>query len=150
MNQVVVTNESGVGCDEQALADLATWLLGELRLHVECELGITLVDLDRMTGLHEDWMNEPGATDVLSFPIDELRSAERDVEPEPGVLGDIVLCPAFLAAQMKQSGRSLDHELAFLVVHGTLHLIGYDHMDEHELIAMFALQDQLLGEWLSR
>ncbi len=150
MTQVVVTNDSGTACDEQALADLATWLLTQLRLHPECELGITLVDLDRMTGLHEDWMNEPGATDVLSFPIDELRSADPDVEPEPGVLGDIVLCPAFLTDQMQQSGRSLDHELAFLVVHGTLHLIGYDHMDDHELTAMFALQDQLLDEWLSR
>jgi probable rRNA maturation factor len=150
VTQVVVTNESGVGCDEQALADLANWLMVQLRLHTECELGITLVDLERMTGLHEDWMNEPGATDVLSFPIDELRSADLDVDPEPGVLGDIVLCPAFLTHQTQQSGRTLDHELAFLVVHGTLHLIGYDHMDEHELTAMFALQDQLLNDWLAR
>jgi probable rRNA maturation factor len=150
VTQVVVTNESGVVCDEQALADLADWLMVQLRLHTECELGITLVDLDRMTGLHEDWMNEPGATDVLSFPIDELRSADLDVDPEPGVLGDIVLCPAFLTDQMQQSGRPLDLELAFLVVHGTLHLIGYDHMDEHELTAMFALQDQLLNDWLAR
>jgi probable rRNA maturation factor len=150
VTQVVVSNESGVVCDEQALADLATWLMTQLRLHPDCELGITLVDLDRMTGLHEDWMQEPGATDVLSFPIDELRSAEPDAEPEAGVLGDIVLCPAFLTTQMAQSGRTLDEELAFLVVHGTLHLIGYDHLDEHELIAMFGLQDRLLDEWLSR
>ena len=150
MTQVVVTNESGVVCDEQALAELANWLMVQLRLHTECELGITLVDLERMTGLHEDWMNEPGATDVLSVPIDELRSADLDVEPKPGVLGDIVLCPAFLTDQMQKSGRPLDHELAFLVVHGTLHLIGYDHMDEHELTAMFALQDQLLNDWLAR
>lgn len=150
MTHVQVTNESGISCDEQGLAELASWLLEQLRLHPDCELGITLVDLDRMTGLHEDWMQEPGATDVLSFPIDELRSAEPGVESEPGILGDIVLCPAFLEDQMKQSGRTLDHELAFLVIHGTLHLIGYDHMDEHELSAMFALQDRLLDEWMSR
>ena len=150
MTQVHVTNDSGIACDEQGLAALAAWLLEQLRLHPDCELGITLVDLDRMTGLHEDWMQEPGATDVLSFPIDELRSAEPGVEPEPGILGDIVLCPAFLTDQMRQSGRTLDHELAFLVIHGTLHLIGYDHMDEHELTAMFALQDQLLDSWITR
>lgn len=150
MTQVVVANESGLPCDEQALAELAAWLMGQLRLHPDCELGITLVDLDRMTGLHEDWMQEPGATDVLSFPIDELRSADAHVEPEPGVLGDIVLCPAFLPPQLAQSGRTLDEELAFLVVHGTLHLIGHDHMDEPELTAMFALQDRLLEDWLAR
>ena len=150
MTQVVVSNESGVTCDEQALANLALWLMDQLRLHPECELGITLVDLDRMTGLHEDWMQEPGATDVLSFPIDELRSAPADQEPDEGVLGDIVLCPAFLGPQMEQSGRTLDQELAFLVVHGTLHLIGYDHMDETELIAMFGLQDRLLEQWWMR
>ena len=66
------------------------------------------------------------------------------------MLGDIVLCPAFLGPQMEQSGRTLDQELAFLVVHGTLHLIGYDHMDETELIAMFGLQDRLLEDWWAR
>ncbi len=145
----VVSNESGVACDEQALADLAAWLMVQLRLHPECELGITLVDLDRMTGLHEDWMNEPGATDVLSFPIDEVRSPEPDQVAEPAVLGDIVLCPAFLGPQRAASGRDLDGELAFLVVHGMLHLVGFDHMDEHEEVAMFALQDDLLARWLS-
>lgn len=150
MTQVVVSNEADVPCNEQELALLASWLLDQLRLHPECELGITLVDLDRMTGLHEDWMQEPGATDVLSFPIDEVRSADPGVELEPGVLGDIVLCPAFLGPQMEQSGRTLDQELAFLVVHGTLHLIGYDHMDETELIAMFGLQDRLLEDWWAR
>ena len=53
----------------------------------------------------------------------------KSAEPDEGVLGDIVLCPAFLGPQMEQSGRTLDQELAFLVVHGTLHLIGYDHME---------------------
>ena len=72
MTNVVVSNESGVACDEAALGELAVFLLAELRLHHDCELGITLVDLERMTTLHEDWMNEPGPTDVLSFPIDEL------------------------------------------------------------------------------
>lgn len=144
---VTVTNESGVACDEAALARLAGHLLGRLRLHPDCELGITLVDLDRMATLHEDWMNEPGPTDVLSFPIDELRPAPEHVEPVPGILGDIVLCPAYLPAQAAAAGRSLDGELQFLTTHGTLHLIGHDHQSPEEHEAMSGLQDALLAGW---
>jgi probable rRNA maturation factor len=144
--------------DEQAALPIEVEKWQQLALAVlvdegvegEAELSVMFVDEETIGDLNKRFMEVDGPTDVLSFPIDELRSADPDVEPEPGVLGDIVLCPAFLTDQMQQSGRSLDHELAFLVVHGTLHLIGYDHMDDHELTAMFALQDQLLDEWLSR
>jgi probable rRNA maturation factor len=144
---VTVSNESGVACDTAALARLAAYLLGALRLHPECELGITLVDTDRMSTLHEDWMQEPGPTDVLSFPIDELRSAADGQEPEPGMLGDIVLCPEYAAAQARDAQRTIDEEMQFLVTHGTLHLIGYDHATQEEYDAMFALQDELLEGW---
>lgn len=144
---VTVTNESGIPCDGAALGALAGMLFAELRLHADCELGITLVDVDRMSTLHEDWMHEPGPTDVLSFPIDELRPAPPGEEPVEGVLGDIVLCPEFAGAQARAAGRSLDEELQFLVVHGTLHLIGHDHATQDEYDAMFALQDHLLDRW---
>jgi probable rRNA maturation factor len=144
---VTVTNESGLPCDDVALARLAGHLFRQLRLHPDCELGITLVDLDRMTTLHEDWMNEPGPTDVLSFPIDELRPAPDDTAPRPGILGDIVLCPAFLGPQASEAGRTLDEELQFLTTHGILHLIGHDHQTPEEYEAMFALQDELLAGW---
>lgn len=147
---ITVANESGVACDVRALESLAEYLLSALRLHPECELGITLVDLERMTTLHEDWMQEPGPTDVLSFPIDEMRSANAGDEPVAGVLGDIVLCPAYAAAQATAAGRTLDDELAFLTVHGTLHLIGYDHATQEEYVAMFARQDDLLASWRGR
>jgi probable rRNA maturation factor len=146
-DHVTVSNESAEPCDTVALARLAAFLLHELSLHPGCELGITLVDLDRMSTLHEDWMHEPGATDVLSFPIDELRAAEPGEQPQPGVLGDIVLCPAFIAPQSAVAGRSLDEELQFLATHGMLHLIGYDHGTQEEYDAMFALQDDLLRRW---
>ncbi len=147
MTAVLVSNESGVACDEAALGRLAVYLLDRLGLHPECELGVTLVDLDRMTGLHEDWMHEPGPTDVLSFPIDEVRVPEAGTSPLPGVLGDIVLCPAFLGPQCAASGRTLDGELQFLLTHGVLHLIGHDHGTQPEYDAMFALQDELLAGW---
>ena len=144
---VMVLNESGIACDDQALGHLAQFLLPRLRLHPDCELGITLVDEPRMSLLHEEWMDEPGPTDVLSFPIDEVRSASAAEQPVPGVLGDIVLCPAFVRVQAEERGRTLDEELAFLVVHGLLHLIGHDHATREEYDAMFALQDELLAQW---
>ena len=144
---VTVSNESGRACDDAALERLAAYLFGALRLAPDCELGITLVDLERMTTLHEDWMNEPGPTDVLSFPIDELRSVPLGEEPVPGILGDIVLCPDYLTPQATAAGRSLDEELQFLTTHGVLHLIGFDHQTPEEYAAMFALQDELLAGW---
>lgn len=142
-----IANDSGVVVDVDALAGLVGHLLPALRLHPDCELSITLVDVDRMTDLHVEWMDEPGPTDVLSFPMDELRSAPDGEEPVPGVLGDIVLCPYFVRAQAQQKGHSLDEELAFLVTHGMLHLIGYDHATQEDYDAMFALQDELLAAW---
>jgi len=149
-SHVMVADEAGAACDTHALAVLAGYLFDRLRLHPECELGITLVDSERMSTLHEDWMQEPGPTDVLSFPIDEVRPGQPGEEPVPGVLGDIVLCPSFASAQAAAAGRTLDEELQFLVTHGTLHLIGYDHATQEEYDAMFALQDALLDGWRSR
>ena len=148
--QVEIVDESGVDCDTAALADLVAHLFAALRLHPHSSLGVTLVDEDRMTTLHEDWMHEPGPTDVLSFPIDEVRAPAPGQDPQPGILGDIVLCPAFARAQAAAAGRSLDEELQFLTTHGLLHLLGHDHGTEEEYQAMFALQDDLLGPWWSR
>ena len=145
---VTVLNESGVDCQTRNLGELAFHLLAQLHLHPDCELGITLVDVERMTALHVEWMDEPGATDVLSFPMDELRPGAADVVPEAGVLGDIVLCPEFVSAQAREKGRSLDDELEFLVTHGMLHLIGYDHATQEDYDEMFALQDDLLASWI--
>jgi probable rRNA maturation factor len=146
---VIVANESGVPCDTDALLRLAVALLDALRLHPDCDLGITLVDPARMTDLHVEHMHEPGPTDVLSFPIDELRSAPAGAVRVAGVLGDIVLCPDFATAQAANAGRTIDEEMQFLVTHGMLHLIGYDHMTDEEYASMFALQDELLEGWRS-
>jgi probable rRNA maturation factor len=147
MTGVSIADECGSSADLAALADLSAHLIRSLRLHPDSELAITLVDEERMTELHEDWMQEPGPTDVLSFPMDELRSPAPGEEPMPGMLGDIVLCPSFAARQATEKGRDLDAELQFLVTHGMLHLIGYDHATQADYDAMFALQDALLAGW---
>lgn len=146
---VVVENQTAVDCDLDALRDLVDYLLQALRLHGDCEVGVTLVDEDRITELHVEWMHEPGPTDVLSFPIDELRSAPDGEQPEPGTLGDIVLCPSVAAVQAVERGRTLDAELQFLTIHAMLHLIGFDHGTAEDEAAMFAKQDALLAGWRS-
>lgn len=144
---VIVSNETSMKCDTQALAQLAGLLFEELRIHPDVELGIRLVDTAEMTRLHVQWLDEPGPTDVLSFPMDELRSAPIGEEPKSGLLGDIVMCPEVAAAQATEFLRTLDEELQFLTIHGVLHLIGYDHMTDADYAQMFGLQDDLLATW---
>ncbi|WP_067479831.1 rRNA maturation RNase YbeY [Actinomadura hibisca] len=149
---IEVLNESGVGVDEQALARLARHVLDGMRVHPLAELSLLLVDEEAMTELHVKWMDEPGPTDVLSFPMDELRpghlaDADDDDEADPGLLGDVVLCPAVAERQAKTAGHSTEAELELLTAHGILHLLGYDHAEPEEHKEMFGLQDELLASW---
>jgi probable rRNA maturation factor len=144
---VEVNNESGVDVDETALVALARHVLDRLRIHPLAELSVVLVDEGSMEQLHVKWMDEPGPTDVLSFPMDELRPTKDDEEPEPGLLGDVVLCPAVARRQAKDAGHSTEDELQLLCTHGILHLLGYDHAEPEEEREMFALQRELLATW---
>ena len=154
---VEINNESGMAADEDALRELAQYVIGQMETHPLADLSMLLVDEAHMTNLHEKWMEEPGPTDVLSFPMDELRphsmagpnrsrGRESD-EPEPVLLGDVVLCPQVAAVQAKQHGQSTQAELELLTVHGVLHLLGYDHADPEEEAEMFGLQNELLRDW---
>jgi probable rRNA maturation factor len=150
---VDVNNESGVAVDLEVIAGLAGFVLESLRIHPLAELSVLLVDVETMTRLHVQWMDEPGPTDVLSFPMDELRPGSQDREPEPGLLGDVVLCPevadtqARQAARAGQPGHSMQDELQLICVHGILHLLGYDHAQPDEEREMFGLQRELLTRW---
>lgn len=130
-------------------ADLSALIehhLVELGMPEGCEVSIAFVDEAEMSGLHERWMGEAGATDVLSFPMDELVPRAT----EPGVLGDIAVCIPVAARQAEAQGRTLCAEVGFLVTHGTLHLLGYDHATEEEYVEMFTLQESLLTSWGNR
>jgi probable rRNA maturation factor len=147
---VEVNNESGYAVDEAEFAELGRYVLDAMHLHPETELSIMLVDVDVMAELHVRWMDEPGPTDVLSFPMDELRPGrEGDVTP-PGLLGDIVLCPEVAAQQARVAGHSTAEELLLLATHGILHLLGYDHAETAEEKEMFDLQRQLLLTFLAQ
>ncbi len=154
---IEIANESGVDIDEAALAALARHVLDELRVHPQAELSLLLVDEPAMTELHVRWMGEDGPTDVLAFPMDELRLPQpgtaqggqhgADTGEIPGLLGDVVICPQVAATQAATAGHELADEMDLLCTHGILHLLGYDHAEPAEHAAMFGLQDRLLASW---
>jgi len=147
---IEVSNESGVAVDESAIASVARHVLTAMRVNPAAELSVLAVTSDAMAELHERWMDEPGPTDVMAFPMDELVDESRRPDaPEigPALLGDVVLCPSFAAAQARKAGHALADELALLTVHGVLHLLGYDHAEPEQEREMFSLQNRLLTEW---
>ena len=146
---VEVVNESGREIDEAEVGEVARYVLDRMHVHPQAELSVLLVDVETMTGLHEKWMDEAGPTDVLSFPMDELRPGREGEPSPPGLLGDVVLCPDVAARQAVQAGHSSAEELLLLTTHGILHLLGYDHAEPEEEKEMFELQRRLLLTFLS-
>ncbi len=145
---IEVLNESGLELDDLRTQRLARFVMDRMRVHPLAELCVTAVDEDTIAELNAKWMEKEGPTDVLAFPMDELRPGLVNDEPEEGVLGDIVLCPSMAAGQAKTAGHSLTAELDLLTVHGILHLLGYDHAEPEEHKEMFDLQARLLAEWV--
>ena len=144
---VDLNNESGLEADSPGLVRLATFTLDQLRIHPQAELSVLLVDEDTMSAYHEKYMGEAGPTDVLSFPMDELRPPGEEDEPPVGLLGDVVLCPAVTDRQAREHDRTAAAEAEYLLVHGILHLLGYDHADDAERTEMFGLKDKILAAW---
>ena len=139
--RVLVANRSSIAgplaLDEEALAALArATLLAEG--HGSVELSLSLVDEDEMAELHERYMQEPGPTDVLTFPLDE-----EDVD-EGGVrmLGDVVIAPSVAA---RHNPLDPEAEMRLLVVHGVLHVLGYDHEQADERVEMWSRQERYSG-----
>lgn len=141
---IEISNESGVTVDETVLLRLMEHHLAELHVSPDADVAILLVDEGAMEALHVQWMDEPGPTDVLSFPMDELRPGTVDVPTPAGLLGDIVLCPQVAETQAAAAHHSTLDELLLLTTHGLLHLLGFDHAEPDEEREMFGLQRDLL------
>jgi probable rRNA maturation factor len=144
---IEVLDESGYAVDVDHLARLARFVMDKMRVHPLAELCIKVVDEPTIAELNERWMEKEGPTDVLAFPMDELRPGLVDEEPEEGVLGDLILSPAVAERQGETAGHGLLAELELLTTHGILHLLGYDHAEPGEHREMFTLQAELLREW---
>lgn len=141
---IEITNESGVEVDETVLLRLTEHNLAELNVSPDADVAILLVDEGAMEALHVQWMDEPGPTDVLSFPMDELRPGTAEQPTPAGLLGDIVLCPQVAETQAQAAKHSTLDELVLLTTHGTLHLLGFDHAEPEEEREMFGLQRELI------
>ena len=139
---IEVINTSGQLVPTTEINSLLTFALLELELNLECEINVSFVEDDYMTELHIKWMDEPGTTDVLSFPMDMPETPGEAV-----TLGDIVISPVVAAEQAKAQGHSIEHEIFILAVHGLLHIIGYDHADKSEEKIMFDLQEKIVRDW---
>jgi len=150
---IEVLNESGAALDVQHLASLSRFVLERMRVHPLAELCIKAVDEDTIAELNQRWMDKEGPTDVLAFPMDELRPGLVNEEPQApegdAVLGDLMLCPAVAERQGAEAGHGTEAELELLTVHGILHLLGYDHAEPEQHAEMFGLQDRLLADWRS-
>jgi probable rRNA maturation factor len=144
---IEVLDESGRDVDVRRLSTLARFVMDRMRVHALAELCIKAVDEQTIAELNAQWMEKEGPTDVLAFPMDELRPGLVGEEPEEGVLGDLVLCPVVAERQGETAGHGTVAELDLLTVHGILHLLGYDHAEPEEHREMFGLQDELLAAW---
>lgn len=147
---IEVNNETDARLDEAEFAALGSFVLGQMHVAPDAELAILFVDEAAMSELHVKWMDEPGPTDVLSFPMDELRPGTADAPTPAGLLGDIVVCPTVAAQQAKKAGHSSEEEMLLLTTHGILHLLGYDHAEPEDEREMFALQRNLLLTFLAQ
>ena len=141
---IEVINTSGQLVPTTEINSLLTFALLELELNLECEINVSFVEDDYMTELHIKWMDEAGTTDVLSFPMDMPETPGEAV-----TLGDIVISPVVAAEQAKAQGHSIEHEIYILVIHGLLHIIGYDHADKAEEKVMFDLQEKIVKDWMN-
>jgi probable rRNA maturation factor len=142
---IEVNNESGVQVDEAELVALSRYIFEQLYIHPQAELSILLVDEPAMEKLHIELMDEPGSTDVLSVPMDELTPGTPGRPTPQGMLGDIAICPQVAKVQARNAGHPLQDEMLLLTTHGILHLLGYDHAEPEEKAEMFGLQRELLS-----
>ena len=139
---IEITNRSGQLVPSDKCLSLLTYAYGKLELHPDCDLNLTFIDDKEMEKLHIKWMDLPGSTDVLSFPMDMPESGD-----DPVTLGDIVISPRFAEDQAAKAGHSINHEIFILATHGLLHILGYDHEDIEDESVMFALQETIVSEW---
>ena len=145
---IEIENESGVAAPLDKILELAEYALEKMHIDPRAELEILLVNEDVMEQYHLDWLQESGPTDVLSQPIDSLRPGKPNAPTPAGHLGLIVLCPQVAKKQAAERGHSELKETLILIAHSILHLLGYDHAEKEDEVEMFALQEEIVAEYL--
>ena len=140
----IVSHREPEPLDLTAFERLAMFVLDREEAPVYAELSIAVVELAEMTELNKRYRGVVGPTDVLSFECDDLCAADVD---EPVTLGDVVIAPEVAETQAEEYGHTVEEELNLLLVHGVLHLLGYDHESDEDAIVMQARERALLTAW---
>jgi probable rRNA maturation factor len=153
--------QEAVPVDVLRFVRLAQLVLSSERAPEEAEASVIFVDERAISDLNERFLDTPGPTDVLAFPLDDDVApggrqpdeggrgpgSPPDPTDPPIVLGDVVVCPAVAQRQAVEHGRSVDDELALLVVHGVLHLLDYDHAEPAQAERMRRREQELLAKF---
>lgn len=147
---IEVNNETDYDIPLAEVEKLCRHVLDTMFLHPTTEVSVVFIDETAMSDLHVEWMDLEGPTDVMSFPMDELRPGTQNKPSESGLLGDIAICPPVAQEQAAKGGHSFADEILLLTTHGLLHLMGYDHEEAAEKAEMFGIQRQLLEAFLGR
>lgn len=136
-----IQNDDAYLVNETRLADAASVVLAAHNSHHETGLSVVMASDDFVRGLNQQYRGVDAPTDVLSFPADDPLI---DSDDEPPYLGDLIIAYPYASAQASREGHALDDSLALLVVHGTLHLLGYDHDTDANRAEMWAAQEAAL------
>jgi probable rRNA maturation factor len=146
--KVFLADEQDDPLEPEPLIALAESVLRAELLPDDTEVAITLVDREEMTALNGRYMKRDGPTDVLALPIEDLQPGELpETVPDgpPLNLGDVIICPAVVASNAASAGVEFGDELALMVVHGILHLLGYDHHEDDAAERMEGRERTLLS-----
>ena len=145
---VFLADEQGEPVDLEQLRRLAELVLSEEGYPAETELTVLLVSEDEMAAYNERFLERSGPTDVLAFPVEELLPGvvpDQDSNGPPLILGDVIIAPGFVGRQAGENEVTFDDEMALMVAHGILHLLGYDHVEDDDAETMERREAELLS-----
>ncbi|MEB2629777.1 rRNA maturation RNase YbeY [Peribacillus frigoritolerans] len=138
---------------QQLVESILQFAARKENIEKDTELSVTFVDNDRIREINKEYRHKDSATDVISFALEEMGEDEMEIvgAEMPRMLGDIIISIERTKEQAEEYGHSFDRELGFLALHGFLHLLGFDHMNEEDEKVMFTKQKEILEEYgLSR
>jgi probable rRNA maturation factor len=145
---VFLADEQGEPVDLEQLRRLAELVLSEEGYPPETELTVLLVSEEEMAAYNERFLERTGPTDVLAFPVEELIPGvvpDQDSNGPPMIIGDVIVAPGYVARQAEENDDAFEDEMALMVAHGILHLLGYDHIEDHDAETMERREAEVLS-----
>jgi probable rRNA maturation factor len=145
---IFVADEQSEEVDLAGIRSLAELVVSSEGYPGDAEVTLLLVSDDEMAAYNKRFLDREGPTDVLAFPVEDLKPGvvpERESNEPPLLLGDIIVAPSYIRGQSADFGVGFDHEMSLMVVHGLLHLLGYDHQNDGEAELMEGRERAILG-----